>query len=65
MAILVRDSGAIPGFIPGWVGCDGWVSVTPGLRGSLCLSFLCPKTISVVFCGGTGIYTGWVRIGAS
>ena len=47
---------------------DGWgvigVCVLPGLRGGLCLSFLWPRTISVVFCGGTGIYTDWMGMGA-
>ena len=33
-------------------------SLPPGLRGGLCLSFLCSKTIIVVFRSGTGIFTG-------
>ena len=40
------------------MGFDGWMSVPPGLRRGLCLSYLCSRTISVVFYGGTGIYTG-------
>ena len=38
--------------------CDGWVSVPPELRWDLYLSFLCSRTIGVVFRGCTGIYTG-------
>ena len=58
MALLVRGSGRVPGLIPGCVGCNWLVCDPPGLRGGLCLSFLCSKAIIVVFRIGTGIYTG-------
>ena len=59
MALLVRSSGLYRVLYRDGLGCVGWVSDPPGLSRGLCLSFLCSRTISVVFRGGTGIYTGF------